>query len=464
VAAGSIVVQPHDATVCDYADQASFWLAYSMPDVTFHWQFNDAGGSGWLYLIDDPTVSGSNNDTLIIHDVAEYEQFSFRCIIFDAFSGIGIDTSITAGLYLIPRPVVDFEWETPCLGSATEFHDLSSDPGGIAIVSWSWEFGDGNTSYRKDPTHIFGEAQTYQVVLSVWNDSNCMNFTGKQVEIVPFDQITIEGPEIVCSNEISNYREKYYLMRPYDPSRIYQWILPENSEEYIAGTFQINDSTLRIDWKSVDESTQVTIQVTESHAEWGCVTGNGNIDVLITEQQAPGQGKIVPKKEGKSILLYLGPTADIYQWGFTTNAFDGDPLNDNTVFNTIYLSNYCDFGDLDPNNSYWVETRADSRMECWTRTYYEPEPAAEPASVVKVYPNPVDSYLEITPASLNETITGITIYSITGVEMYQFPSISGLDKSHVVDVSRLSSGLYFCKIAFNTGDCVFEKFLVNHNK
>jgi PKD repeat protein len=460
----TIVVQPEDARLCEYAEKAVFVVGYPLPDVTFQWQSSENGLSGWESLTDNEAVEGSGNDTLMIHDVAGFGGFSFRCILRNTFTGVEVDTSDVASLILIGRPVVDFSYETPCFNATTGFKDLSSDPGGLPIVSWMWDFGDNAISYRQNPTHFFDGSGSYLVALTVWNDSNCINTATKEVEILPYNTILITGPEVVCSNEISNYAEKYYIMGPFNASRTYEWILPDDHEDYISNVLQINDSTLRVDWKSVETSRQVSIRVTESHPDWECETGNGQIDVLVTAQKAPGLGKVVPKKEGKPILLYLGPPVGVFQWGYTENAFDGDESNDKTVYNTDYTSNYCDFGNLDPDNSYWVETREDSRMECWTRTYYLPETATKLSSLIKIHPNPVNDFLQISSEPVTGSMQEITILTGTGTMVKHFISNTGLGDNQILDVSGFSSGLYLCRIVLSSGEVVFEKFLVNHNQ
>lgn len=64
-------------------------------------------------------------------------------------------------------PVADFVADVPADGSSPKtvvFQDLSS---GQAISSWSWDFGDGNTSSVQNPTHVFTKLGTYEVRLDV---------------------------------------------------------------------------------------------------------------------------------------------------------------------------------------------------------------------------------------------------------------------------------------------------------
>ena len=73
---------------------------------------------------------------------------------------------------LIPALVMTafFESDTACLYSPTQFN--SSYPlSSINANSWSWDFGDGNSSNIQNPTHIYNAPGNYLVTLTLWDDS-----------------------------------------------------------------------------------------------------------------------------------------------------------------------------------------------------------------------------------------------------------------------------------------------------
>lgn len=57
----------------------------------------------------------------------------------------------------------------PFRGSSYFFTDSSTDADGN-IVSWAWDFGDGNTSTVQNPSHVFQNTGTYTVALTVTDD------------------------------------------------------------------------------------------------------------------------------------------------------------------------------------------------------------------------------------------------------------------------------------------------------
>ncbi|MEQ8764461.1 MAG: S8 family serine peptidase [Planctomycetota bacterium] len=64
-------------------------------------------------------------------------------------------------------PNAEFASSTNDLSAS--FTDQSSDPDGT-IVSWSWSFGDGQTSSSQNPSHTYASSGTYNVSLTVTDD------------------------------------------------------------------------------------------------------------------------------------------------------------------------------------------------------------------------------------------------------------------------------------------------------
>jgi PKD repeat protein len=72
----------------------------------------------------------------------------------------------------IPPPVANF-YGVPTSGYvplSVDFFDTST---GVAILNWSWDFGDGNTSALQYPSHIYEFTGTFDVSLYVCNYEGC---------------------------------------------------------------------------------------------------------------------------------------------------------------------------------------------------------------------------------------------------------------------------------------------------
>ncbi|MGZ4056140.1 MAG: PKD domain-containing protein [Bacteroidia bacterium] len=82
-------------------------------------------------------------------------------------------SNVTLTFY--PTPVVNFTVDDPngCPVHCATFTDLSTVAGGGSIVSWNWNFGDGNSSTVQNPTHCYQNTGMYDVSLTVTSNNNC---------------------------------------------------------------------------------------------------------------------------------------------------------------------------------------------------------------------------------------------------------------------------------------------------
>ena len=78
-------------------------------------------------------------------------------------------------------PTADFTSSTS--GLVATFTDTSSDPDGT-IASWSWNFGDGNTSTAQHPVHTYAADGTYSVSLTVTDDRGGQKTVTRSVTVV----------------------------------------------------------------------------------------------------------------------------------------------------------------------------------------------------------------------------------------------------------------------------------------
>ena len=57
-------------------------------------------------------------------------------------------------------PTAEFEANDTivCIGNTVSFTDMST-PGGSAISTWAWNFGDGGTSSSQNPSNLFANGE-----------------------------------------------------------------------------------------------------------------------------------------------------------------------------------------------------------------------------------------------------------------------------------------------------------------
>jgi len=93
-----------------------------------------------------------------------------------------IDT-LNQDVFVCDTPVVNFSSPEPCLYGAV-FID-SSNVRDTTIVSWEWNFGDGETSIEQNPNHPFESIGTYDITLTVESFFGCENSATISLEIFP---------------------------------------------------------------------------------------------------------------------------------------------------------------------------------------------------------------------------------------------------------------------------------------
>jgi len=94
------------------------------------------------------------------------------------------------------RPEVDFTFEEAATGAASigpkqdftyeqtiQFNGEATDPDGDAIATWHWDFGDGNTSDERNPTHQYPNGGTFEVTLTVTDDRGVTGSATKTIEV-----------------------------------------------------------------------------------------------------------------------------------------------------------------------------------------------------------------------------------------------------------------------------------------
>jgi len=75
-----------------------------------------------------------------------------------------------------PEAVIDVDpFDGGCIDSIFEFSSDNSilSSGGEPIVSYSWDFGDGNTSTEQNPQHSYSNPGEYEVILNFTNSAGC---------------------------------------------------------------------------------------------------------------------------------------------------------------------------------------------------------------------------------------------------------------------------------------------------
>jgi PKD repeat protein/alpha-tubulin suppressor-like RCC1 family protein len=137
----------------------------------YSWDFYGDGNITTLFdnqdIRVDYTIPGTYKPTLIVED-----NFSRKS---DKFIGPDIVVS--------DKPKADFSWKQTSFGPVfgVTFTDKSLPVN--TIKSWSWDFGDSQSSTSQNPLHFYNLPGLYEVTLTVTNNLNLTDTKSYQVEV-----------------------------------------------------------------------------------------------------------------------------------------------------------------------------------------------------------------------------------------------------------------------------------------
>jgi len=142
--------------------------------------------SRWDWDFGDLNIS---NDQSPIHQYDLIGVYNVSLVVTD-------DDGITGSIFKLVTisaspPVANFTWtpSNPETMDVINFTDTSIDDG--EVVSWIWDFDDGNISIEQNPNHSYNDNGLYMVQLIVGDDDGAIDVIVKQVKVsnvAPFTQ------------------------------------------------------------------------------------------------------------------------------------------------------------------------------------------------------------------------------------------------------------------------------------
>jgi gliding motility-associated-like protein len=152
----------------------------------WYWQFGD-GNSAYYHNV---TYTYDNDTTYLARLIVSNQK--------------GCKDTIDKTVIVNPLPDADFSFTKTCLHDTTLFTSLSTTNAGTTIVSYLWNFGDGNTSILQNPSHIYALSGNYNVKLSIINSNTCADDTIITVKINPLPDINFSYTQ-ACQNDSTHF-------------------------------------------------------------------------------------------------------------------------------------------------------------------------------------------------------------------------------------------------------------------
>ena len=148
----------------------------------------------WLWTFGDGGSSTSQNPTYQYSDTG---WFHVQLIV---YNNTCPDTlRITNAVHIKP-PIAAFSVQNNC---DNKYRKTFVD-GSVGATTWSWNFGDGNTSTLQNPVHTYGATGSYPVTLTVTNDTCSHSYT-LTVRVIDEQANFTTADTIICRNQTASF-------------------------------------------------------------------------------------------------------------------------------------------------------------------------------------------------------------------------------------------------------------------
>ncbi len=162
-------------------------------------------------------VSGVNWNQTINFTSTGLQTIYVRIHYVDVATGVNACSNDSVSVQ-VSSPIIGYETVDHCFNTTTTFNDTSFVLGVGSIVSWEWDFGDGNISTSQHPNHLYSNPGTYTTALTVKDQNDCSTSLTKQIIVhelpvanftytnaCDLDDVTFSSTSSVSSGTIDQY-------------------------------------------------------------------------------------------------------------------------------------------------------------------------------------------------------------------------------------------------------------------
>ncbi|MEM3361440.1 MAG: PKD domain-containing protein [Candidatus Bathyarchaeia archaeon] len=292
--------------------------------VSYTWNFGDGT---------PPVVE---NDPIAYHTYTSFGDYTVKLTVTD---NSGLTDDETAQVHVSQHPVASFTFspQDPAVHEIVTFDASASSPDGGTLVSYTWNFGDGNVTSTSNPiiTHAYNTHGTYTVTLNVTDSEGKWDTVSHE--------ITVEKAPIA-----EFWWTPYYPQRgetvTFDASASTPdgGVIISYAWDFGDGTpiIEENDPEITHVYTTAGEYT-VTLNVTDSEGRWDTATHTITVVLrlyYLTVKTAPEGVTTIPGEnwynEGTEVTLTAPDTVPVstgIRYKFSYWDVDGTPKTGNSI-------------------------------------------------------------------------------------------------------------------------------------
>jgi PKD repeat protein len=274
------------------------------PDTTFSLRYNWSLGDG--------------NTSTTANPIYSYTSSGTYGLILIATDGICIDTAYSS-VEIYPKVDAAFTLSDSILCDAPQTISVTNNS--VGAVNYSWDFGNGDSSFLIAPIYTFLTAGTYQIQLIAESSNRCLDTAYKMIEIVP--RPIINNIDIIPAEGCQP------LLVDFHPDVL-------NASTYV---WNFGDGTLPFTTSSINQSnlyndTGIFSVVLYAYANPTCMDSLVLQDTIIVHENPISDfsyitGEAIGSNGGPIIFTNLSQGAIAYSWDFGDGAFSNevDPIH-----------------------------------------------------------------------------------------------------------------------------------------
>lgn len=119
------------------------------------------------------------------------------------YSPTACDSTLSKTIVVVASPVANYNVSDACLGSNTQFTDLSNSPSGTFISNWILNYGDNTQTSNPNSTHIYQNDGNYTTSLIVISNIGCSDTTNVTAIVHPLPSANFISGDACTGQAIS---------------------------------------------------------------------------------------------------------------------------------------------------------------------------------------------------------------------------------------------------------------------